>query len=68
MRRDRRRGLPVVTPAERARFTRLQAFEDAIAYRTARLAAPCPYCRTARHEGHTADADLIATYQQAAKL
>ena len=32
---------------ERGRFQRLQALEDAIAYRRARVTAPCPYCALA---------------------
>jgi hypothetical protein len=59
-------ALPLVTPAERARFERVQAFEDAIAYRRARLALPCHDCGLARCDDHAADADLIARYRRAA--
>ena len=55
---------------ERRRFSLLQALEDAIAYRQARVAAPCPGCRgTAagqRCDDHSCDLDLIVVYQQAA--
>jgi hypothetical protein len=47
---------------------RLQAFEDAIAYRRARITAPCPDCRTAppaqRCDDHARDLDLINEYLQ----
>jgi hypothetical protein len=56
---------PVVTPAERARFERVQAYEDAIAYRRARLAVPCADCGLARCDDHAADADLITRYRGA---
>jgi hypothetical protein len=51
-----------------ASFQRLQALEDAIRYRTARLAAPCPDCEPggSRCDEHACDARLIAGYQQAA--
>ena len=56
---------------ERARFQQLQALEDAIAYRQARLAAPCPDCGPAetgrRCDDHACDAHLIASYWQTAK-
>jgi hypothetical protein len=55
-----------LAPAERARFQRLQAYEDAIAYRTARLATPCPKCSQDRCDEHAIDADLIAAYRRAA--
>jgi hypothetical protein len=57
---------PFPTGPERARFQQLQAYEDAIAYRAARLAAPCPACATRRCDDHATDAALIAGYQQAA--
>lgn len=53
------------TPAERARFQQLQAYEDAIAYRTIRLAAPCARCGPRPCDDHAADADLIAGYRRA---
>jgi hypothetical protein len=59
---------PPLTVAERARFTLLQAYADAIAYRRARLAASCPGCGPgpARCDDHATDADLIAAYRRAA--
>jgi hypothetical protein len=57
---------PQVTPAERARFGQVQAYEDAIAYRRARLAVPCADCDPARCDDHAADANLIAVYRRAA--
>jgi hypothetical protein len=57
---------PQVTPAERAWFGQVQAYEDAIAYRRARLAVPCPDCGPARCDDHAADANLITVYRQAA--
>jgi hypothetical protein len=59
--------IPWVTAAERARFQQLQALEDAIAYRRARLAEPCPECGPARCDDHATDATLIAAYLQAAR-
>jgi hypothetical protein len=56
----------VISAAERARFQQLQALEDAIAYRRARLAEPCPDCGVARCDDHATDANLIAAYQRAA--
>jgi hypothetical protein len=55
------------TPAERACFLRLQALEDAIAYRSARLAAPCPRCGLQRCDDHAVDLTLIADYRDAAR-
>jgi hypothetical protein len=53
-------------------FQRLQALEDAIAYRRARVAAPCPDCGAAVRDGrcddHACDVDLIAGYQRAADV
>jgi hypothetical protein len=54
-----------LSPAARAQFTQAQAYEDAIAYRQARLAAPCPDCGPARCDDHATDLDLITSYQQA---
>jgi hypothetical protein len=59
-----RESCPRVTPAERARFGQVQAYEDAIAYRRARLAAACADCGAARCDDHAADADLIAVYRR----
>jgi hypothetical protein len=47
---------------------RLQALDDAIAYRAARIAAPCPDCGPdARCDDHACDADLITAYQDTAR-
>jgi len=57
---------------ERIRFQRLQALEDAIAYRRARVAAPCPDCLACaagrRCDDHARDLELIAEYQQTVRL
>jgi hypothetical protein len=54
--------------AERRRLQRLQALEDAIAYRQARVTAPCPDCGAAapgrRCDDHARDLELIAEYRQ----
>jgi hypothetical protein len=55
---------PGLSPAIRARLTQAQAYEDAIAYRRARLAAPCPDCGPTRCDDHTTDVDLITWYEQ----
>ena len=50
---------------ERRLFQRMQALEDAIAYRQARAAAPCPDCEAApgpRCDDHGRDLDLIGEY------
>ena len=57
---------PLVTPAERARFQQAQAYEDAVAYRRARLVLPCTNCGLVRCDDHAADADLISRYLLAA--
>jgi hypothetical protein len=55
-------------PAGPRRFMRLQALDDAIAYRTARAAAPCPDCGPqARCDDHACDVDLITAYQATAR-
>jgi hypothetical protein len=51
-------------------FRQLQAFEDAICYRSARLAEPCPGCGPdgeSRCDEHACDVMLIAGYRQAVK-
>jgi hypothetical protein len=57
------------TVLDRGRFQRLQAFEDAIAYRRARAAAPCPDCAAAapgrKCDDHARDLQLVAEYLQA---
>ena len=51
-------------------FQRLQALEDAIAYRQARLTTPCPDCESGaaggRCDDHACDVMLVAAYQQTA--
>jgi hypothetical protein len=51
-------------------FQRLQALDDAIAYRRARVAAPCPDCGLGpgghRCDDHACDMTLIAAYHRAA--
>jgi hypothetical protein len=51
---------------DRGRFQRLQALEDAIAYRQARISAPCADCEAAgsgqKCVDHARDVDLIAEY------
>jgi hypothetical protein len=53
------------------RFRQLQALEDAVNYRLARLAVPCTGCGTAEAGGrcdeHACDVALIAGYLQAAE-
>lgn len=55
---------PGLSTAERNRLNQAQAYEDAIAYRRARLAAPCPHCGPHRCDDHATDVDLIASYRQ----
>jgi hypothetical protein len=53
------------------RFRELQALEDAVNYRLARLAVPCLHCQPAaaggRCDEHACDVALIAGYLQAAQ-
>jgi Histidine kinase-like ATPase domain len=53
----------------RALFQRMQAFEDATAYRQARVALPCPACVAGepgrRCDDHARDLELIAGYSEA---
>jgi glutaredoxin len=51
---------------ERRLFQRLQALEDALAYRRARAAAACPVCEAApgQCDDHGRDLDLIEAYQR----
>src|SRR5216683_7365333 len=53
---------------ERDWFQQLQALEDAIAYRRARAASPCPDCTASgrKCDDHACDLDLIAAYQRTA--
>jgi len=55
---------------ERHRFRELQALEDAVNFRLARLMAPCPRCEPVaggvRCEEHACDVALIAGYLEAA--
>jgi hypothetical protein len=60
-----------LTEQERAWFNLLQALDDAIAYRTARLARHCPDCRRgtdeSRCDDHACDVGLLASYQRRAE-
>jgi hypothetical protein len=60
---DEHRRIGAMEPGS---FQRLQAFEDAIAYRRARITAPCPDCGTSapsqQCEVHARDLDLIKEY------
>ena len=53
---------------QRGWFQQLQALEDAIAYRRARVSAPCPDCSVGGGtcDDHACDLNLIAAYQQTA--
>jgi hypothetical protein len=63
--RDQYRG---ITATVRAQCQQLQALEDAIAYRRARVTAPCPDCTASDHmcDDHACDLNLIAAYQRTA--
>lgn len=56
---------------QRRWFQRLQALEDAIAYRRSRIAVPCPDCRAMgagrKCADHARDLELIAEYLEAAQ-
>jgi hypothetical protein len=53
---------------QRGWFQHLQALEDAIAYRQARVSAPCPDCTAGGQtcDDHACDLNLIAAYQRTA--
>lgn len=57
---------------ERQRFRELQALEDAINYRLARLAVPCPHCEPGAVgdwcDEHACDVALIAGYLESARV
>jgi hypothetical protein len=54
-----------LTPETTAPLRRLQCLDDAIAYRSARLAAPCDLCAAGgRCPGHAVDEQLIADYRR----
>jgi hypothetical protein len=62
------RSLRFAVP-ERHRYRELQALEDAVNFRLARLMAPCPRCEPvagARCDEHACDVALIAGYLKAA--
>ena len=63
------RSLRFAVP-ERHRYRELQALEDAVNFRLARLMAPCPRCEPvaggARCDEHACDVALIAGYLEAA--
>jgi hypothetical protein len=57
-----------VGAADRERFNLLQAFEDAVAWRSGRLTEPCPDCEPGesgkRCDDHAGDAALVAQYRE----
>lgn len=54
--------------APRRLFRRLQALDDAIAYRRARLGHPCPDCRDGAHcDDHACDLVLLNGYEDDAR-
>src|SRR5262249_35858572 len=58
---------PAETTSDSSSFQRLQALEDAICYRTARLAEPCGACGPTgetRCDEHACDLSLIAAYHR----
>jgi hypothetical protein len=57
-----------ITATVQADCQRLQALEDAIAYRRARVTAPCPDCTAngQKCDDHACDLNLIAAYQRTA--
>jgi hypothetical protein len=63
--RDQRRTITATVQAE---CQQLQALEDAIAYRRARVTAPCPDCAADGQicDDHACDLDLIAAYRRTA--
>jgi hypothetical protein len=56
---------------DRESFQHLQALEDAIDYRTARLVLPCPSCSSDgadnKCDEHAVDVNLVAAYRRTAK-
>jgi hypothetical protein len=56
-------------PPDRPRsHAHLQALDDAIAHRAARLAEPCPDCRPgARCDEHACDENLLDAYHRLAR-
>lgn len=68
--RERAAGADTGAPRRGGQFQRLQALEDAIKFRRARLAGPCADCASApddQCDEHGRDAGLIAEYEQAAR-
>ena len=67
--RGHERTWPVGVP-RRDQFQQLQALDDAIAWRRARIAAPCPDCEPRpdgrRCDDHACDLDLIVAYRRMA--
>ncbi|GEM_PF-1012214 len=63
-------GTQAREPLDGGRFQRLQALEDAIKFRRARAAEPCPDCDATadgRCDDHARDLDLIGEYEAAAR-
>jgi len=63
--RDQQRDIMAKAQAQ---CQQLQALEDAIAYRRARVTAPCPDCTADGQmcDDHACDLNLIAAYQRTA--
>lgn len=60
----------IAAPAPHHRLQRLQALEDALRYRRARIIEPCADCDAVpagRCDDHGRDVDLIGEYEQAAR-
>jgi hypothetical protein len=57
-----------ITATVQAECQHLQALEDAIAYRRARVTAPCPDCTASgqKCDDHACDLNLITAYQRTA--
>jgi len=59
----------VTASRDSGRLRQMQAYEDAVCWRTGRLAAPCADCAAVpagRCDDHGRDVNLIAEYRQAA--
>ena len=57
--------MPLLDPETADALGLLQALDDAITHRSARLAAPCPDCQPGRRcDDHATDQNLIAGYQR----
>jgi hypothetical protein len=63
-------GLLRFAVPDRHRFRQLQALEDAVNYRAARLMVPCSRCEPGRDrcDEHACDVALVAGYLEAAEV